>query len=361
MKIFFDYKIFQQEFGGPSRYFFELFEALNKLNKEAFILSPIYLNQYLQNSNFPKNIIGKKINSKRLLSKFYKVINKNISKIICKKNVPDLIHTTYYDNILIANKKPIIVTIHDLIHEIFHYEFRLDKDARPKKKILEKADRIICVSNSTKKDLLRYYNVNENKIFVIYHGKPYADLTFNNNLSYEKPFFLYVGGRKRYKNFRILLDAYSKLENIKKNFDIVCFGGGKFLKEEIEYMKKIFINPENIHQFEGGDNLLVSFYKNCEALIYPSKYEGFGLPILEAMSLGCPILSSNTSSLPEIYGDAALTFSPDSIENLIDCIKKITSDDDLKKNLIKKGLNREKNFSWEKCALETYNVYKKLF
>jgi glycosyltransferase involved in cell wall biosynthesis len=176
----------------------------------------------------------------------------------------------------------------------------------------------------------------------------------------SKPFFLFVGSRKRYKNFTLLLKSYSLDEKIKKNFDIVCFGGGKFIREEINNIKDLKVDLSSIHQVEGSDEILSSLYSSAEALIYPSKYEGFGLPILEAMSLGCPVISSNTSSLPEVYGDAALNFTPTSSDELLNCITKITNNNELKEAYIKKGYNREKNFSWKKCAVETNKIYQKL-
>ena len=145
-----------------------------------------------------------------------------------------------------------------------------------------------------------------------------------------------------------------------KNFDIICFGGGKFIKEEIEYMNELSIDLSKLHQIDGSDQVLSSLYTYSEALVYPSKYEGFGLPILEAMSLGCPVISSNTSSLPEVYGDAALTFSPESFEELMQCLIKITTNNDLKKKLILNGFKREKKFSWKKCALKTSRIDKSL-
>ena len=217
----------------------------------------------------------------------------------------------------------------------------------------------MCISENTKKDLIEYYNVDEKKITVT-HLASFIDnnQTIVNKITY--PFFLFVGSRKRYKNFRLLLQAFSKLKDIKDNFEIICFGGGKFLKEEINYMKELSLNPAKIKNIQGSDKILVSLYKQAMALIYPSIYEGFGLPIIEAMSCGCPVISSNSSSLPEVYGTAALSFENNSVENLTHCINKISTDKTLRDLLIDKGFQRSKEFSWKKCAKETASVYKKL-
>ena len=125
MKIVFDYKIFfNQKFGGPSRYFSQLFENLNKDNENiAHIISPFYTNEYLQYSNYKKNIHGKKISSRKFFGRLYEYLNKKISKPIFSNLNPDILHTTYYDDHIINKKKPIVLTVYDMIHEIFYEEF----------------------------------------------------------------------------------------------------------------------------------------------------------------------------------------------------------------------------------------------
>ena len=162
MRVFFDYKIFfQQKYGGPARYFTELFKSLNEIENNAFIVSPVYINEYLQQSNFSSNIIGKKIVLKKFAGPFLDLYNKISSKKIYSKLKPDIIHTTYYDKYLVCNNKPLVLTVHDLIHEVYQNEYRLDLSS--KKKMIKKADHIICVSRSTKNDLLKYYNIDEKK------------------------------------------------------------------------------------------------------------------------------------------------------------------------------------------------------
>lgn len=354
MKVIYDNQIFfNQNFGGPSRYFVELVKELNKINNNSLIISPFHQNIYLKNvslkykkeltTSFKKNIFLNKIN--------------NFASSYFFKNIKhDLYHLTYFDKCYQSNK-PKIITVYDLIHEKFSNDFNLN--LLPKKKIFKNMNHFLCISENTKKDLINYYNIDEKRITVTYLANSLKSKEVKKFKSI-KPFFLYVGSRKRYKNFELLLKSYSLNKKIINNFDIVCFGGGKFVKEEIENIKNLSINLNSIHHIEGSDEILSSLYSSAEALIYPSKYEGFGLPILEAMSFGCPVISSNASSLPEVYGDAALTFSPTSSENLIHCIEKITNDSELRKTLIKKGYNREKIFTWKKCANETNELYKKL-
>ena len=355
MNIIYDHQIFSsQNLGGPSRYFVELIKELIILKNYPTIIAPINQNIYLKEISlkFKKEFFFK-FEKKSHLSQ---LLNDLITKYYFKKIKHDLYHLTYYNNCFSTNK-PKIITVYDLIHEKFISEFNLK--TFPKKKIFKNIDHFICISENTKKDLINYYDIDEKKITVTYLANSLKSKEIKKFKSI-KPFFLYVGSRKRYKNFELLLKSYSLNKKIINNFDIVCFGGGKFVKEEIENIKNLSINLNSIHHIEGSDEILSSLYSSAEALIYPSKYEGFGLPILEAMSFGCPVISSNASSLPEVYGDAALTFSPASSENLIHCIEKITNDSELRKTLIKKGYNREKIFTWKKCANETNELYKKL-
>lgn len=366
MKILFDHKIFtNQRFGGPSRYFVNLFENLNQLKENAFILCPIYINEYLKKSEFKDKIIGYSFPGIQSSGLFIKKFNLLISNFLYKKINPDIIHTTYYDNFFIDEKKPLVITVHDLIHEIYYQEFGKAKNYRPKKKILEKASHIICVSENTKKDLLKYYNIKEDTISVVYHGSLNNEkIKLINDLKKfesEQPFFLYVGNRKRYKNFSILINAFLSSNEIYNNFKIVCFGGGKILDTEKKYLQEKKFDLNKIINFPNyNDELLYRLYKSATALIYTSSYEGFGMPILEAMSIGCPVISSNASSLPEVYGDSALNFDPLSSDELLNCISKLVKNNEIKIEFIDKGKKHSKKFTWEKCSKQTLEAYNKL-
>ena len=316
MKILFDSKIFfHQKFGGPARYFFNLFENLNLIGESAYILSPIYSTEYLKYSSFKSNIIGINFPKIKYSGILLDKINSKLSTILFKKINPEIIHTTDYYDLDLNSKKPIIVTVHDLIHEIFHYEFAKDKNYRPKKNILDIANHVICGSENTKRDLIRYYSIEDNKISVIYYGNSFINKDYNKtdklNFDLNYQYFLYVGSRKRYKNFYTLIDAFKKKKEIYSNFKIICFGGGDFLESEKKILnEKNFDLDKLVFLQNSDDNLLYYLYKNACALIYPSLHEGFGMPILEAMSSGCPVISSNSSSLPEVYGNAAESFPP---------------------------------------------------
>jgi len=375
MKIMYDYQIFwDQEYGGPSRYFINLAKHLTQ-TEEINICAPFYINNYLReipkdiiyglkiSKLFPKNFPIKFKNS--LINPIFESLNKKLSNRFCKKNNPDIVHKTYFKDGEKKNK-PVVVTVYDLVHEKFFKEYNRDEFYRPKKEALESADKIICISNNTAKDLKEFYNIDNKKIETIYLGNSLKDNFKNtqNNQSmkkFEKDYLLFVGKRRGYKNFLNFLKAYSYSDNLKKNFIIICFGSMKFTKEEILEFKKLKLNQENIIHVNGDDKLLSEYYMNAKALIYPSLYEGFGLPILEAMSFNCPVICSNTGSIPEVGGEAVEYFDPYDIDAMSEKINKIVSDDSKLKNLIAKGQIHQKLFSWQKCSNQTLDLYKKLF
>tara|TARA_B100001175_G_C19502384_1_gene638862 strand:+ start:663 stop:1775 length:1113 start_codon:yes stop_codon:yes gene_type:complete len=369
MKILYDHQIFlDQTYGGPSRYFYNIAKEIVK-KENILINAPLHINKYL--NYLPEEIVyGKNINSlfsKKIPYKLQIVIKKYIINKInifflnrkTKDFKPNLIHKTYFDNY--KTNLPVVLTVYDLIHEKFHDLYGKKSDFRPKKFAIESADEIICISQNTLKDLDYYYNLKNKKTSVIYLA---SDLKDFNQSKLKNPinsnYLLYVGKRSGYKNFNNFIKAYSLSEQLKKDFKVVCFGGGKFRKKEITMFNEFKINFDKIKYFEGNDLLLTNFYKNATALIYPSQYEGFGLPVLEAMSFNCPVICSNTSSLPEVGGDAVAYFSPNNIENIKSTICEIVYSEKNKNDLLVKGKKRYQMFNWKKCADETLNIYKKL-
>ena len=348
----------QQKYGGPSRYFIELVKEMQNIYEtKPYLVSPVYINNHLNYFNY-KYKIGRYFKSKINLGSVLKFYNHISSNFYLRKIRPDILHATYFDDLIASKKIPLVVTVYDLIHEIYSEDFKVFS---PKKNFLDRADHIICISQNTKTDLQKFYNIKEDKISVIYLSNFFPnDTPVLKNFIPKKNFLLFVGSRKRYKNFKILLESYSEINKINKNFDLICFGGGKFLEEEIKAIKDLNLSLDNVKQYEGEDSFLCSLYKSATLLVYPSLNEGFGMPILEAMANNCPVISSNKTSLPEVYGTAALSFDPKSKDELKFCIEKLIYSEDLKKKLILLGKKRVLDFSWKKCANETREVYQKL-
>ena len=362
MKILFDYSIFfHQKYGGISRYFLNLQEQFLKKNIETKIFAPIHNNIFLKN-NKNQNISNFYLENYPLFTrKIFKNFNHYSSKLFCKTYKPHVIHKTFYEKNVSNEQCKRIITVYDLIHEIYSKDYNYDKDNKPKEKALESVDKIICISNKTKEDLINFYNIDEKKIDVIYLGiQKFSDFKEKKLIKIEKPFLLYVGDRGKYKNFSNFIKAYSLSKKLKNDFNIICCGGGKITKNEKNFISNLNIDNSKILQIEVTDNELAYLYKNSTALVYPSLYEGFGLPTIEAMSLGCPVICSNHEAIMEAVGKAAKIFDPSNIEEIKNCIEEtIYSKDQLDKLKIK-GVERSKLFSWEKCAQETLNVYNEI-
>jgi len=373
MKILYDHTVFQfQRYGGISRYFYELITRLStKEDVDINLFHGFHINEYAlseHKQNFD-SYWGYKWKYKKPAAKYmalmFAIPNKILFDNYMRSLDVNIYHPTYYRNDLDKyDKSAIVLTVHDMIHELYPDQFIDSRFViKAKKKSINTADQIICVSENTKKDLINMYDVSEDKIRVIYHGNslPKSDeyLTcadLEKMYSITKPFLLYIGDRKRsYKNFTMLLETYSTM--LSDRFDLVCFGGGDFNHNELKTIKSIRCSGKVIH-LSGSDHLLASLYKNAFCFIYPSLYEGFGIPLLEAMGLGCPVIASNTSSIPEVVDKAALLFDPNSIDSLINVIELLESNESKREKLINLGFEQEKKFSWDKTAYETFKVYK---
>lgn len=365
MKILFDYQIFSRNsYGGVSRYFSELYSYLNVSNVSANILAPIHRNVYLDSIS-DSGVFGKYIKkyptkTTRLMLK----INEFISEVAIPIINPNIIHQTYYRNHIYATPNAArILTVYDMIHELIPNEIpSTDQTSRLKLASVRNSDHIICISQNTKKDLMNFFNVPESKISVIYLGcdagilgdKTYLPELFDR----VRPYVLFVGNRFGYKNFKVLLQAYGAL-NLYKTHDLLMFGGGALTADEASMLEKLGIPRMSVRHHSGSDSLLAEIYKKAEVLVYPSIHEGFGLPPLEAMANSCPVISSSSSCMPEILGNAAIFFDPTSYEDLMIALMQIIDSKETRINYIKKGVDRSRYFTWNSCGDSTLEIYKR--
>ena len=223
------------------------------------------------------------------------------------------------------------------------------------------ADHVICISKKTKEDLIKFYNISENKISVIYLGSDHA-LTSPNKyegLNKDKPYILYVGSREKYKNFQFFLKGYSLSERLKRDFNLVLFGGGKLSNKERKIISDLKIDHKNIIHIGGDDKKLYQLYKSSIIFIFPSIYEGFGLPLVEAMANGCPVICSKNKVFEEIAGDAVEYFDPTNLESFKEKVEDVIYSNSRIKELKLLGKSKSENYSWEKCANETLKIYSK--
>ncbi|MBS4062393.1 MAG: glycosyltransferase family 4 protein [Bacteroidetes bacterium] len=365
MKILYDHQIFtSQKYGGISRYFFELVCEF-KLTQGIEIELPLLVsnNHYIADKKVVKYIDFLPNKTFRGKGRIFNLFNKPYCVLKLKKQNFDVFHPTYYDPYFLdyLGDKPFVLTVYDMIHEKFSEMFSSNDNASQQKRLLvEKASKIIAISESTKKDLIEYFGTDASKIEVVYLGNSMFPKP-NSNLSIEMPknYMLFVGSRSVYKNFERFIKGVASILNQNKMLFVVCAGGGKFTSKEIKLLSDLDI-VNQVLQYNLDDESMAYFYKNALAFIFPSLYEGFGIPVLESFACGCPLLCSNVSSLPEIAGDGAHYFDPYSEESIKNAVLEVLENTTLREDLIRKGYERLKRFSWKQTAEQTNKIYKSL-
>ena len=354
LKLLFDPQGFKLPYGGVARYFTEMMYQATK-NKNVEVIFPVVYseNYHLREKNLgPKNLLTI-LNEKNYKYKFYllKLVYKiqetyTIFKIW--QNNFDVFIPTYYIPFFVNHlKKPFVLTVYDMIHEKFPDYFPVhDKTISQKLLTMKAAAKIIAISESTKNDILELYpEIPSQKIQVVYLAPSIEKGTILTTL--PKKYLLFVGNRGLYKNFIRFFDAVVPL--LQKDHDLVllCAGGGTFYPHEIKSIEDNNLKSQVV-QYRFKDSELHDIYKNAIAFVFPSEYEGFGIPVLESMISGCPAILSNVSSLPEIGGDAAVYFDPFNVEDIRNKVEKVLTDENLRSVMIEKGLRQAEVFTWEK-------------
>lgn len=376
MNIAYDSQIFcAQTYGGISRYFCEIATRISRLpDAQVTVVAPMAVCAYLQ--NVPSEIIfgfkAPQINRFRLAQRAFRVLAGDLmlraaGDLMLRAKAPALIHETYFSPYRFGSKRARrVITIHDMIHEKFASSFPYsDKTAAYKASAAERADHVICVSESTRRDAIEILRLSPEKITVVHHGFALMSIGIGDVIggfvtNHTRPFLLYVGNRGVYKNFMRLLEAWASSKALADSFTLVCFGGGPLQASEMRAMHHLGLKEGQVLQLSGSDELLASLYRKARAFVYPSMYEGFGIPPLEAMAHDCPVICSETSSISEVVGNAGEYFYPGNVESIRDAIERVLSSDCHRNTLIQNGRERLKLFSWDRCAAETYNIYRKL-
>lgn len=353
-QIFLDNIVYSiQKYGGATTYWKELQKYFIELEDVKIITQAT--NEYNETTRKDKFI-------------FENILPPSILRYLpLTKRLPakSLYHASYYRTCLQKNVTNIFT-----VHDFTHYKGYASKFPRKLVHItlnslgLRNADGIICISENTKRDLMYYFpQIKEDMIRVIYHGvsddffplQGMDDNAFISSLKLDSPFVVFVGKRQGYKKFSILPEALKKTDNIK----LVIVGGGALTSPEIEELENTipgrYIKIDNINN--GDLNIL---YNRAFALIYPSIYEGFGFPVVEAMKAGCPVITTNLSSIPEVGGDAALMLNEVSSQALFEQMEFLRNPD-ARASLINKGFIQSKKFTWKKCFSETLQFYNDIY
>ncbi len=348
MRVYYDYQIMiAQKFGGISRYIYEISSRLPALGADAEISCVHNMNYYFA-EKFGLHEMT------RLQQGVFHVLGKMKRGLDLIRGNYDIFHPTYY----YASKPPhgkFVVTVHDMTHEIFSGKYPVNpRVISAKRRIIPQADRIIAVSENTKRDILKYFpGISPAKISVIYHGASSAPVSKSHKvMPYD--YVLFVGKRSMYKNFSRFTSAMKGIMSKNWDIDVLCAGGGAFTEEEISSFGEF---SGRFHQAELTDADLSQAYAGAVCFVFPSEYEGFGIPVLEAFAAECPVICAEAGSLPEVAGDSAVYFDPLDIDDMAGKILAVIEDENIREELRHSGRERLKFFDWDKAARETLECY----
>lgn len=348
--VIFEGSIFlHQRVGGISKYVKYLNKGIKKYSIRTKIFCPITVNKNFGKINSNEIFFIKLKKIPRFCTELFYFINNFFTLIYLKIYKPDLIHFSYYNNFLLKFIDiPYILTVHDLIHE----KLKLRQNKFDKSKLIKKASHIICVSNQTKQELIKFYKVKKEKISVVHSGVEQKIYKKDK----KKNIILFVGSRERYKNFYNFINAYGKSKYLTNNYKVICFGEVAFKDKELNLFKKLKIQ-EKIYFISGDDEKLNNYYKASNLFVTTSFHEGFGFTPLEAMRMSCPVICSNIPVFKEILKGACEFVNPYDQKNIKLKMEILLKSKKKQKVLIKKGLKKVKNFKWDNCYYKTSKIY----
>ncbi len=360
-KILYDNQMFTlQRFGGVTRYFADLMYNLPVDEFVSEIPMRYCENHYVTETYGHKYEVIKFPPNYRLRRRLYQMFNRYCAWQAVRKGNYDLFHPTYFSPYFLGaiekRQKPFVLTVHDMIFERYPQDVLFyDRTIEHKKLLIEKAAHIIAVSENTKRDIVELLGTSPSKISVVHHG--YRAVENVAPQLFDK-YVLYVGERKGYKNFYLWLSAVRPLLVKNPTLRIVCTGN-PFSRGEQELFARWNIADRLTH-ISADDAQMASLYRHALCFVFPSHYEGFGIPILEAFHNGCPVCLSNASCFPEVAGDAAIYFNPHDAQSMLDALQLVVESPALRDELRLKGLQRAKEFTLDRMVQNTCEVYRKL-
>jgi glycosyltransferase involved in cell wall biosynthesis len=363
LKIYYDHQVFSlHDAGGAPRYFFELIKHLQsygslRLEIALRLSSSVYPFQELANEHT-------KIAASRSTMRpggYRYLLNElvGLPADILRSKV-DIYHPTLYRASRMVRRRRMVVTHHDCTHERYPALF---KNARlvieNKHRLYKAADAIICVSESSRQDLIHYHEIDSSKTHVIHHG--FTEFEAHQQIEVDqlpprRPYILFVGNRSTYKNFSALLSAY-QMSGLTAEYDLLAVGGGEFSDIEILRITELKLTDRVQVVPQATEEQLAEAYRRAAVFVYPSLYEGFGFPPLEAMSVGCPVVASNASSIPEVCGAAAVYFNPEDTADLSETLRSVLMDQSLRDTIREQGYAQVRLYDWHLAARKTLKVY----
>ena len=358
LRTVFDHRIFaSQTHGGISRYFAGIAPLMASHGCDARIIAPLHQNAYI--GELPSSLVwGWRIPRFRGNRRLAMMLDDTVAAPLARAHGARIVHETYFGPRRLAPRgTAIVLTIYDMIHELFPATMQDPHTSLHKAAAIARADRILCISESTRRDLLHFFPEAEARTSVTLLG-------FDEQLSggaepdvaSTRPYLLHVGARGGYKNFSALLDAYARSRRLPLDFDLVSVGTAPFTQNEAEVIAGHGLEHK-VRLVQADDAGLNSLYSGAAAFVYPSLYEGFGIPPLEAMSANCPVIGVDRSSVPEVCGGAAEYSSDGSSETLRIAIESVVYSVERTAELRTAGKARLADFSWDRTAAATAACY----
>lgn len=355
-----DHQIFtNQRVGGISRLFCRLLEEASRF-PECQIISPFLFTNNLYLRRSPAFARHRRLERMgiRLKEKTIKRFNRRHERLVCRLARFDVFHPTYYRDYFLdeLDGRPFVLSVVDMIPELFPNLFPASPH-KDKHKLIPKASAIITISETTKRDLLKFHSIPAERVHVAPLGAPQCFSSIGSASPLPDDYVLFVGDRALYKNFDRFAGALSGIMMRRPSLYLVCAGGGQLQPEELHPFVVAGCRDRVIHCTPDEDTL-PSIYRKARVFVFPSWYEGFGLPVLEAFAYGCPAALSTADSLQEVADDAALYFDPLDPAAIADGIERLLDDPDLRADLVARGAMRARDFSWRRMADQTFDVYR---
>ena len=363
MKIVLDNVIYSRvSNGGVSNYWYELSKFLLQEEDKKDLM---FVDSKLGENNFHRKQLS--FDTEQIIVE-KKPTSELVSKLLPLKislNHYYLYHSSYYRNLSTNDKHVEVTTVHDFIHNFYSSLLKRTIHNKLKYESINNANGIICISESTYRDLKRFCPPRKNqKVAIIHNGvsEDYFKIdstnaiqeNFLNFYDLKRKYLLFIGSRANYKNFAFVLELLKAMPELK----LVVVGPPLTKKEVGGIAQELSQRITLINNIKNEElNLLYNF---AEAFIYPSSYEGFGIPIIEAMRAGCPVMALNNSSITEISGNAGILFNDLAVNDFKSSLFRLR-ENSFKDDLIERGYEQSKKFSWKKCCQETHDFYKEIY
>jgi len=364
MRIYYDHQLCSlQDAGGASRYHYELMRAISRqpgVEMEIFLgmNSTVYPYRELSSANTRVTSFPGPLRRGMLRYAINEVMG---NALVPFRGRFDVYHPSHYRSMPLVRYRRFVVTHHDCIYERFPVFRYVKKALEGKKALFARADGIICISESSRQDLLQFYNIDKSRTRVIYHGltRPVRCSKAAEELGklVRREFLLFVGHRAYHKNFAGFLKAFRET-GLHKAFDVLALGGGAPRPDELALMRDLEVAENVISVPTASDGLLGEAYAGARALVYPSLWEGFGIPPVEAMSVGCPVVACNAGAVPEVCRDAPFYFDPQDESSLGTALLRAVSDEAARARAVQRGREIASGLCWEKCGAETLAFYR---